>query len=210
MQHVLIEPAGIGDWLAIGRLVAVNFPHEHRERVASWLCQRLPFVYVARLQGRVAGCFHIRLHEPRGTLWLDMIAVSAEARGLGLGQQMLDRIEQIGVAAGCRHIGLQCLESNEAALNLYRRTGFTVVRHETWQAYGTSIVVHERRIPVRVVRGGFPVPQPQTLLRTLAHSVLYRATVQWRLPLPRLSDLVAPMPRAGATTPNPEGLAPRA
>ena len=56
------------------------------------------------------------------------IAVAHEAQGAGLGQQLLDSLMEYVRGAGCRRLQLEVKADNQAALELYRRTGFTTVR----------------------------------------------------------------------------------
>ncbi|MBP9642449.1 GNAT family N-acetyltransferase [Budvicia aquatica] len=52
------------------------------------------------------------------------VAVSAEYRGLGLSQKMLDKVEQFAKQKGCCKITLEVLEGNDIAKASYRKFGF--------------------------------------------------------------------------------------
>jgi ribosomal protein S18 acetylase RimI-like enzyme len=52
------------------------------------------------------------------------LAVCERFRGLGIGKQLMQRIEEIAVRKGCCKLTLEVLSGNDVALNLYRRQGF--------------------------------------------------------------------------------------
>jgi ribosomal protein S18 acetylase RimI-like enzyme len=52
------------------------------------------------------------------------IGVLEEARGLGLGKALLDRVLAFGAANGITNVHLRVRASNEPAIRLYERTGF--------------------------------------------------------------------------------------
>lgn len=68
--------------------------------------------------------------EP-GTLLMDGICVSAEARGLGIGSALLDGIKAEAAERGLGRVRLDVIDTNPRARALYERHGFTEVRRET-------------------------------------------------------------------------------
>ena len=57
-------------------------------------------------------------------LKLEMIAVSPEARGKGVGTQMLNHLNDLAVEEGFKRITLEVIDSNEKAMVLYQKRGF--------------------------------------------------------------------------------------
>jgi ribosomal protein S18 acetylase RimI-like enzyme len=56
------------------------------------------------------------------------VCVAPEARGLGIGYELMRRSLGTLAAAGCRRTSLTVTSSNESAIALYRRMGFTTAR----------------------------------------------------------------------------------
>ena len=57
-------------------------------------------------------------------LKLEMLAVSPEARGKGVGTKMLDHLSQLALHEGFKRITLEVIDSNEKAKDLYEREGY--------------------------------------------------------------------------------------
>ncbi len=65
--------------------------------------------------------------------FIDVLAVSGEFQGHGLGRQMLRGMLAHLQELGCQHVNLDCLADNETANALYQSEGFTeVARHIRW------------------------------------------------------------------------------
>ena len=65
---------------------------------------------------------------PSGSVDLCAIAVDEDARGLGVGRALLAHVELAVVRAGLSEINLHTAQSNVAALELFLKCGFRVVR----------------------------------------------------------------------------------
>jgi len=70
--------------------------------------------------------------EPR-ELVMDGIAVRAEARGRGIGGQLLDEIAAHARACGCNRVRLDVIDINPRAKKLYERKGFAAVSGERFE-----------------------------------------------------------------------------
>ncbi|MGN6105642.1 MAG: GNAT family N-acetyltransferase [Kofleriaceae bacterium] len=81
---------------------------------------------VALLDGAPIGLATIARRGRRSRL--AAMGVVAEARGTGAAQALLDRVIEDARARGDREMVLECIASNERALRLYRRAGFTELR----------------------------------------------------------------------------------
>ncbi|HEX6284704.1 MAG TPA: GNAT family N-acetyltransferase [Pyrinomonadaceae bacterium] len=95
------------------------------------------YAAVAELEGRIAGAVFINgLSDERAQLrWF---LVHPDARGRGLGRQLIE-----GAIAFCRERGfakvsLWTISELKAAAHLYRQAGFVITREETHEIWGAS------------------------------------------------------------------------
>ena len=58
----------------------------------------------------------------------ETLAVEPSARHQGIGTSLVRRVESHARARGCRSVGLEVVDSNEAAIRLYSRLGYTIVK----------------------------------------------------------------------------------
>ncbi|WP_461428062.1 GNAT family N-acetyltransferase [Gymnodinialimonas sp.] len=65
-----------------------------------------------------------------GTLLMDGIAVTPEARGLGIGTRLLEGIVSEARAQGCTRVRLDVIDTNPRAKALYERRGFVAQKEE--------------------------------------------------------------------------------
>lgn len=63
------------------------------------------------------------------TLCLQMIAVNPNARGKGIGNKMLDYLDEYSKQEGFKHVVLDVIDHNEGAIKLYERKGYVVTKH---------------------------------------------------------------------------------
>lgn len=62
--------------------------------------------------------------NPDGAGWVEVLGVTPEARGTGLGKALLDQSIRLLLERGARTVDLGVMANNENALRLYRGTGF--------------------------------------------------------------------------------------
>lgn len=58
-------------------------------------------------------------------IYMDCLFMKEEARGLGLGEQLVDKIKEEGQKLGCELIQWQTLDFNVRAIKFYKRIGAT-------------------------------------------------------------------------------------
>ncbi len=65
------------------------------------------------------------------------LAVLENCRGKGIGQKLLEKVEEIAKSQGCCKITLEVLDGNEAAKSVYKKFGFSsyVLSEETGKAF---------------------------------------------------------------------------
>lgn len=98
---------------------------------------RKDYAAVAELEGRIVGAIFINgLSDERAQLrWF---LVHPDARGRGLGRQLID-----GAIAFCRErnfekVLLWTISELKAAAHLYRQAGFVITREETHEIWGAK------------------------------------------------------------------------
>jgi [ribosomal protein S18]-alanine N-acetyltransferase len=79
---------------------------------------------VAERDGQLLGYALLLLRRRSTRARLYSIAIAEHARGMGLGQQLLARIEACAVAHHCTHLRLEVRTDNPGALGLYERNGY--------------------------------------------------------------------------------------
>ena len=101
--------------------------------------------FVAESRGVAVG-FAV-LVAARPTAHLDAIAVTERARGRGVGRELLARIEAEARARGAAGLGLYTADCNLAALDLFFRSGFSIVeRRPRFYARGQAAVRMEKAL----------------------------------------------------------------
>lgn len=87
------------------------------------------------LPGSIRAVLGLRLaaHRPApGELYIDGIAVAAEARGQGIGTRLLDEIAAIARESRMRWVRLDVVDTNPRAQALYERLGYKVTRVQSF------------------------------------------------------------------------------
>ena len=77
--------------------------------------------------------------EP-GVAQLRMMLVEPEARGLGLGQRLVDECERFARQAGYRRIRLWTNSLLLAARGIYQRAGYQLLASEPHRSFGQDLV----------------------------------------------------------------------
>jgi dTDP-4-amino-4,6-dideoxy-D-galactose acyltransferase len=88
-------------------------------------------VLVAELAGRAVGYISLHLNED-GTGQIGLIAVSAEARGHGLGKKLINESLRWFASEGANNVVVVTQGRNLAAQRIYQRSGFTLTSVEVW------------------------------------------------------------------------------
>jgi len=102
-------------------------PDEDRAWIAEWRGRRLGSIFCVR--SGEAGVAKLRL-----------FLVEPEARGMGLGQRLLDECIAFARARGNRVLRLWTHESHAAACRIYARNGFRMVGSEARHSFGADVV----------------------------------------------------------------------
>jgi ribosomal-protein-alanine N-acetyltransferase len=86
------------------------------------------------------------------TAYIQTIEVSPEARGRGVGRELLNRIEDSARLAGTRLIWLHVEEGNTAAIRLYEAQGYRCEgREEDYYPGGRAALIYVKRLNAEAV-----------------------------------------------------------
>ncbi|MFO0993210.1 MAG: bifunctional helix-turn-helix transcriptional regulator/GNAT family N-acetyltransferase [Hyphomicrobiales bacterium] len=95
--------------------------------------------WIAELDGHRVGSVML-VKQSHETAKLRLLLVEAEARGLGLGRQLVETCLQFARATGYREIVLWTNSILDEARGLYESLGFTLVNEEPHHSFGRDLV----------------------------------------------------------------------
>src|SRR3954449_6583452 len=114
----------------VARVVA-DYAHDHdADREAAW---------IAEVAGRPAGSiFCVRVDDDTANLRL--LLVEPAARGMGIGQALVDECVRFARTAGYEQLVLWTNDVLTDARRLYERAGFALVKAEPYRGFGHDLV----------------------------------------------------------------------
>lgn len=90
-------------------------------------------VLVGESSGRLAAMASATFDRDAALGFIDVLAVSCEFQGHGLGKLMLRGMIEHLKSLGCQFVNLDCLTDNDVGNSLYKSEGFVeVARHIRW------------------------------------------------------------------------------
>ena len=95
--------------------------------------------WIAELDGRRVGSVML-VKQSHEMAKLRLLLVEAEARGLGLGRQLVETCLQFARATGYREMTLWTNSILDEARGLYESLGFTLVKEERHRSFGRDLV----------------------------------------------------------------------
>ncbi len=117
--------------------ILVDFLRTRRPQMErAWIAVRADHI--------LGSIFCVRVSDD--TAKLRLFYLEPEARGLGLGRQMLEACIGFAQAAGYRRLLLWTHKSHEAACSLYRKAGFVMISESPVHNYGQNLVEQEWQI----------------------------------------------------------------
>lgn len=170
-EAVVIESAGVQDWLPICDMVTRSFPLETEQNMGYWLCHQLPYFRVARAEGQVLGFLHAQPRRDTGTLWINLLAVDHRYRNRGIAHRLVKHFDSVARDWGCQAIGLQCLVTNTAAISLYERHGYAC-QGESITSWGLRVATYRKALRVTAAPPG--APRPPVVLHGRARRIVHR------------------------------------
>ncbi|WP_111413799.1 ribosomal protein S18-alanine N-acetyltransferase [Billgrantia lactosivorans] len=127
---VTLRQARPQDLAALYRLEQVAFSGDRFSRRQLWhlLNRAHAETLVADDEGRLMGYGTLLFRRGSRRARLYSFCVHPEARGSGLGRQLLEALERVAVNHDAEALGLEVRADNRVALGLYRRMGFRLER----------------------------------------------------------------------------------
>ena len=114
----------------VARIVADYAAGHEAGREGAWIAEHA---------GKRVGCvFCVRKDDE--TAQLRILLVTPEARGLGLGQRLVDHTVEFARAAGYRRMVLWTNDPLAAARRIYLARGFRLVDEERHHSFGVDLV----------------------------------------------------------------------
>ncbi|MGC9159188.1 MAG: GNAT family N-acetyltransferase [Terracidiphilus sp.] len=121
-----------------------RFPRGQMRRLVG--CSQAA-TWIAEEHGQMTGFAIVEWTERRSgtTAYLQTIEVVPEARGRGVGGQLLERCEEAALEAGAGRIGLHVEAANEVAIRLYETHGYRAAgRRENYYPQGRAALLYEK------------------------------------------------------------------
>jgi len=94
----------------------------------------------AWLDGELIGFHSCTLESQAKRLKLNKLYLLPEQQGLGLGQQLLDRVHSVAAQHGARQVWLQVNKQNARAIRAYERAGYVVERSAVFDIGGGFVM----------------------------------------------------------------------
>ncbi|WP_328538670.1 bifunctional helix-turn-helix transcriptional regulator/GNAT family N-acetyltransferase [Streptomyces sp. NBC_00344] len=103
-------------------------------------------VWIAEFDGRPAGAVMCVRDGSPGTARLRLLLVEPEARGLGLGAQLVQAVVDFARDAGYQELVLWTNDVLAAARRIYQGAGFSLVAEKPHRSYGADLVGQDWRL----------------------------------------------------------------
>jgi ribosomal protein S18 acetylase RimI-like enzyme len=94
----------------------------------------------AWLEGELIGFLSCTLEPEARRLKLNKLYLLPEQQGLGLGQQLLDRVHVLATQRGAEQVWLQVNKQNTRAIRAYERAGYEVERSAVFDIGGGFVM----------------------------------------------------------------------
>ncbi len=165
-MNLTLRPAGADDLSALVELENRCFDYDRlSRRNFQWMLTRAhASLTVAEGDGGVLGYALVLFHRGTSLARLYSIAIATEARGTGLGKQLLQRIEACAVEHDCAYLRLEVRIDNPGAIALYERNGYRrfALIHDYYEDHADALRLEKRIVQHRDSRN-IKVPYyPQT------------------------------------------------
>jgi GNAT superfamily N-acetyltransferase len=117
----------------VARIVADFVDHFDARRERCWIAER---------KDETVGCVFLVKHpdSPETMAKLRLLLVEPGARGFGIGKRLVRECTLFARAAGYRKIALWTNSVLDAARHLYQEEGYKLIKQETHQSFGNSLV----------------------------------------------------------------------
>lgn len=150
VQNILIREVAESDYRPLLELENTSFAGDRlsARRIRHWLTANNCLFLVAASEELVLGYCLVLLHHRRRVARLYSIAVSPQARKLGIGRRLLQAAEQQAAWRGWSCMRLEVAASNHSALALYHKLGYRQFDlRKNYYADKQNALRMEKRIP---------------------------------------------------------------
>ncbi|NGO11190.1 MarR family transcriptional regulator [Streptomyces sp. HC44] len=121
----------------VARIVA-DFAEDHDPHLER--------VWIAELDGRAVGCVMCVRDEAPGAARLRLLLVEPDARGLGIGDQLVRACVEFARGVGYRELVLWTNDVLAAARRIYQRHGFVLLAEKPHRSFGMDLVGQDWRL----------------------------------------------------------------
>ncbi|MER5222381.1 bifunctional helix-turn-helix transcriptional regulator/GNAT family N-acetyltransferase [Streptomyces flaveus] len=121
----------------VARIVA-DFAEDHDPHLER--------VWIAELDGRAVGCVMCVRDEAPGAARLRLLLVEPDARGLGIGDQLVRACIEFARGVGYREMVLWTNDVLSAARKIYQRHGFVLLAEKPHRSFGVDLVGQDWRL----------------------------------------------------------------
>lgn len=121
----------------VARIVA-DFAEDHDPHLER--------VWIAELDGRPVGCVMCVRDDAPGTARLRLLLVEPDARGLGIGDRLVEAVVDFARDGGYRDLVLWTNDVLSAARRIYQRHGFVLVAEKPHRSFGADLVGQDWRL----------------------------------------------------------------
>lgn len=121
----MIRQFKTGDEKAIALLEKECFSSPWSENAILSSLENGTVFFLAEENGVVLGYVGLQVISPEG--YVTNLAVTASARGKGLGTELAEQLDEFGKKENLEFISLEVRQSNTAAFSLYKKCGFKEV-----------------------------------------------------------------------------------
>ncbi|WP_369246745.1 GNAT family N-acetyltransferase [Streptomyces sp. R41] len=121
----------------VARIVA-DFAEDHDPHLER--------VWIAELDGRAVGCVMCVRDDAPGTARLRLLLVEPDARGLGIGDRLVEAVVDFARGVGYRDLVLWTNDVLSAARRIYQRHGFVLVSEKPHRSFGADLVGQDWRL----------------------------------------------------------------
>jgi DNA-binding MarR family transcriptional regulator/GNAT superfamily N-acetyltransferase len=106
-------------------------------------------VWIAELHRRPVGCVMCVRDEAPATARLRLLLVEPDARGLGIGDRLVEAVVAFARGAGYRDLVLWTNDVLGAARRIYRRHGFVLTAEKPHRSFGRDLIGQDWRLGLR-------------------------------------------------------------
>ncbi|NGO44655.1 bifunctional helix-turn-helix transcriptional regulator/GNAT family N-acetyltransferase [Streptomyces ureilyticus] len=121
----------------VARIVA-DFAEDHDPHLER--------VWIAELDGRAVGCVMCVRDEAPGAARLRLLLVEPDARGLGIGDQLVRACIEFARGVGYREMVLWTNDVLTSARKIYQRHGFVLVDEKPHRSFGVDLIGQDWRL----------------------------------------------------------------